>query len=126
MKLNFAAETDSKARDAIVNYFTTTENPNDDDIHALSDKLGVDTHEFEKQIYTLLSDIAHGKPNPFIGKHSDVPDDNFDPKELKMGIAIEQEHTPYPEMAKAIAKDHLTEIDSYYTLLKQMESRTKK
>lgn len=62
----------------------------------------------------------------FVGKHNDVPDNQFDPKELAMGIKVEKEHTDSPEIAKYIAKDHLSEIPDYYTRLKVMEDSAKK
>lgn len=56
-----------------------------------------------------------------IGKHNNIPDDKFDPDQLKLGIKIEHEHTNNPILAKAIAKDHLFEIPDYYTRLVKME-----
>jgi len=55
------------------------------------------------------------------GKGANVPDDQFDPKELEMGLEVEHEHTGDPEVAKAIAKDHLIENKNYYSHLKDME-----
>ena len=60
-----------------------------------------------------------------IGRHNDVPDTNFDPKELAKGIKTESEHTDDPEIAKAICKDHLSEIPDYYTRLEAMEASAK-
>lgn len=57
-----------------------------------------------------------------IGKHNGVPDDQFDSKELSMGIEVEMEHTDNKDLAKAIAKDHLSEFKDYYTRLKTVES----
>lgn len=62
----------------------------------------------------------------FIGKHNDVPDIEFDPTELAMGIEVEKEHTDTLETAKAIAKDHLAEIPDYYTRLKKMEEESER
>jgi hypothetical protein len=56
-----------------------------------------------------------------IGRHNDVPDSAFDPEELRLGIEVEMEHTDDPIIAKAIAKDHLSEIPNYYSLLLVME-----
>lgn len=42
-------------------------------------------------------------------------------KELKIGIEREMEHTDSPEIARAIAMDHLYEDEKYYTKLKKME-----
>jgi hypothetical protein len=61
-----------------------------------------------------------------VGKHNDVPDSKFDENELKTGIEIEHEHTDDSEIAKKIAKDHLSEIPDYYTRLKKMEDDAKK
>jgi hypothetical protein len=40
-----------------------------------------------------------------------------DPKELKIGIKVEMEHTDDPEVAKKIALDHLAEHPHYYSEL---------
>ena len=53
-----------------------------------------------------------------VGRHNEVPDSDFDPKELTLGIEDEMEHTDDLNIAKAIAKDHLAKIPNYYTLLK--------
>ena len=50
-------------------------------------------------------------------KHGDDPDDKFDAKQLEMGIKVEAEHTDDKEMAKKIAKAHLSEFPDYYTKL---------
>jgi len=55
-------------------------------------------------------------------KKSEIPDDQFDPIQLKMGIEVEKEHTDDPEIAKAISKAHLSELPDYYTRLAKMES----
>ena len=49
------------------------------------------------------------------------PDEDYDPEELAAGIEVEKEHTANPEVAKAIAKDHLNEMPDYYTHLLRME-----
>lgn len=49
------------------------------------------------------------------------PDSNFDPIELTKGVEVEMEHTPDPERAKEIAKDHLVESPRYYEELEKME-----
>lgn len=62
-------------------------------------------------------------------KHGDDPDENFDSKELKIGIKIEKEHTDSGEIAKRIAKAHLAEFPHYYTDtngLLNMEKKLKK
>lgn len=52
-------------------------------------------------------------------------DDEFDEKQLEMGIKVEMEHTDDPEIAKDIAKDHLVEIPDYYTYLEKMEKEAR-
>ena len=51
---------------------------------------------------------------------------DVDPKELKMGIEVEREHTSDPKIAERIAKDHLAEIPDYYTRLAVMEEEGKR
>jgi len=59
-------------------------------------------------------------------KKSDVPDSEFDPEQLARGIEVEKEHTDNEDIAKAIAKAHLSEIPDYYTWLNKMEEEAKK
>ena len=58
-------------------------------------------------------------------KHAEDPDENFNSEQLEMGIEMEQEHTDDLEIAKSIAKAHLSEIPDYYTRLKKMEDEAK-
>jgi len=53
------------------------------------------------------------------------PDSDYDPEQLKAGVAVEKEHTDDEAVAKKIAKDHLEEISTYYTHLKEMEDEHK-
>ena len=46
---------------------------------------------------------------------------DYDPKQLKMGISVEKEHTTNLKIAEIIAKHHLAEDPEYYTKLKKME-----
>jgi hypothetical protein len=55
-----------------------------------------------------------------------VTEKDVDPKELKMGIEIEMEHTDNKVKAKKIALDHLAELPDYYTRLKAMEKKGEK
>jgi len=104
-------------RSELIKFFTNTKEPNDDLIHNLSDKLGIDTHKFEGEIYKLLSDFfAYGRYNEKGRKTVPAPE------ELKLGMEIEMEHTNCKEIAKRIALDHLSEMNDYYTKLKEMES----
>jgi len=54
-------------------------------------------------------------------KEKGLKEEDCDPKELKMGIKVEYEHTSNPEIAKRIALDHLAECPDYYTRLAKME-----
>jgi hypothetical protein len=45
--------------------------------------------------------------------------EDFDPKQLAMGIEVEMEHTGNRKLAKEIAMDHLSEDPKYYTKLKK-------
>jgi len=61
-------------------------------------------------------------PVDSIGLHCNVPDSQFDPRQLQTGIRIEmEEHTKNPVVAKEIAKDHLSEHPDYYSWLVEME-----
>lgn len=53
-------------------------------------------------------------------------DVSFVQKQLKMGIAIEHEHTKDKDLATDIALQHLDEIPDYYTRLKKMEKSAKR
>ena len=57
------------------------------------------------------------------GLADDMPDSDFDPEQLKMGVEVEMEHTDDPKLAEEIARDHLAEIPDYYTRLKKMEDK---
>ena len=50
----------------------------------------------------------------FTGRGSRRPDSDFDTTELGVGAYVEGEHTRNFEVAKMIAKDHLTERKDYY------------
>ena len=84
-------------------------------------RLGVDVSTLrninDHDLHVLLSRL---------GKHDSVPDDKFCPKNLKMGIDMESEHTKSKLLAKLIAKDHLSEIPDYYERLQKMEDTAEK
>lgn len=52
------------------------------------------------------------------GKGDNTTDVDFDPKEIEMGMEVESEHTPDPEIQNEIVHDHLDEDPEYYTKLK--------
>jgi hypothetical protein len=71
---------------------------------------------------TVLAQNGLVKKEKLIGGLGDnAKDDEFDPEELKMGIAHEMEHTNDEAVAKEIAADHLSENPRYYTDLKNIE-----
>jgi len=111
---------DNKIKDEIIKFFLSNPNPDDDKIHGLADKLGIDPHELETNIYSILTGLLK------VGKHRDTPVEKFDANQIKMGIDVEKEHTDDPTIAVEIAKDHLAEIPDYYTRLKEMEDAAKK
>ena len=101
--------------DKIIKFLMTNPHPKDEAIHSMGEKLGIEPDRFEEQVYMILGElITGGRSKGFNGK--------YDPKELKMGIAVEAEHTNSKLIAEKIAKDHLAEIPDYYTRLKKMES----
>ena len=100
--------------DKIIRWFIANPKPDDSQVHAFAESMGIDPDEFEGHIYMILSDLIHeGRSKNFTG--------SYDPKQLAMGIEVEKEHLPYPAIAEKIAKDHLAELPDYYTRLKKME-----
>ena len=63
-----------------------------------------------EEVFNLVSGKVQEIQTP--AKEKDV-----DPKELKMGIEVEMEHTDDPAKAKVIALQHLAEDPKYYTKL---------
>jgi hypothetical protein len=57
------------------------------------------------------------------GLADDKKKTDFDPKKLKQGTKVEQEHTSDKKVAEEIASDHLTEDKDYYDKLKEMENK---
>jgi len=108
-------------RCAVTKFFAEHPNPDDDEFHALADKLKISPHELEEVGYELLTGLLKG-----VGKHKEVPVTKFNPEQIKMGLEVEKEHTDSPAIAQQIAKDHLAEIPDYYTRLKKMEDEAKK
>jgi len=55
------------------------------------------------------------------GLGDNKPDEDFNKNKLKEGMTVESEHTDNVEVAKEIAKDHLTENPEYYKELRKVE-----
>lgn len=91
--------------------------PTDEEVHKFAENVGVSYEEFEGHIYMILHSIIKNMP----GKHRDIDDSKFNPRELQIGIQIELEHTDNHMLAKEITKDHLSECRNYYTKLLKME-----
>lgn len=87
----------------------------------LAKKLGVKPENIKDfsdgEIETIIKNI---------GKHDFVPDDEFNKKELALGIRVEYEHCNSKVISKLIAKDHLVEVPDYYSRLIKMEKEAKK
>jgi hypothetical protein len=112
----------SDLQSAIIKLIKDNPNAKDAEVHNLAKQLGVEPDILEEATYKLLGDLIKG-----VGKHIDVPDKKYDPKQLAMGIKVEHEHTDNDAIAKEIAKDHLNEsgLENYYTLLLAMEAKAK-
>jgi len=55
------------------------------------------------------------------GKGDNKPDSDFDPEQLSKGVSDEEgEHTPDKDIAKEIAKDHLSKDPDYYKKQKKL------
>lgn len=109
-------------RKKIMEFFKKNPNPPDKDVHAFAEELGINEHKFEEYIYSVMGSIfaaGYAFKKGFTEKDAD-------PKELKMGIKVEMEHTTDPLIAKRISLDHLSELSDYYTRLAKMEEEGKK
>ena len=110
-------KTDKATESIIFNFLRDNPNPDDHAIHAIAEKHGMEPDDFEEEVYKLLGSIlGYGR-----AKEKDFTEEDADPKELKMGIKVEMEHTHNPVIAKRISLDHLAEISDYYTRLIKME-----
>jgi hypothetical protein len=90
----------------IMDFFSENPSPPDKEVHELANSLGIDEHDFEGYIYSILgSFLGAGK-----AKKEKLTEKDVDPKELKMGIKVEMEHTNNKAIAKRISLDHLTEL----------------
>lgn len=115
----------------IIDFLKKNPTPEDEDIHALADKMGIEPDDFEEHVYMILGQMlkkedkqAGGKadkatPESVAKKHG-VSVDQIN-KEIEMGIKVELEHTDDKELAREISLDHLMEMPDYYTRLKKME-----
>lgn len=84
-----------------------------------------------QEVTQTTQQTADDKPKDSIegGKGDDIPESKLNKKQLDMGQKVEMEHTNDPELAREIARDHLSEElkdgkekdkQEYYTKLKQI------
>jgi len=98
----------------IIEWFVKNPYPKDEAVHKFAESLGIEHDVFEAKIYSILSSfLSEGRSKKFTG--------TYDPKQLKMGVKVEMEHTTDPLISEKISKDHLAEIADYYTRLYRME-----
>lgn len=72
-----------------------------------------------KQMAKRAADMISG------GLADSKPASAFNPASLAKGISTEKEHTTNPQIAKEIAKDHLSEDPKYYKKLSLIEGKGK-
>lgn len=117
---NKKEEENDKVMGTIIEYFSTHDKPNDEEIHKMAEDLNIEPDKFEEKIYSILTGILNA------GKYKENPVEP-DPEELKKGIKVEMEHTTIPAISRRIALDHLSEkgAEKYYTELEKMEKKFK-
>lgn len=109
----------TKREKALIDLFSSGRKVKDHkDIHKLSEELNIATpSELEEDVYKMLTSFwSKGRA---MDKKFDFT--SADPKEVKMGMEVEKEHTDNKYMAYRIAIDHLAEMPNYYTELAKME-----
>lgn len=97
----------------ISQWFIDNPFPKDKQVHEFAISLGIDEHEFEEHIYSIISEFFTGGRSKGKGE--------YDTEQMKMGKEIELEHTSNKLIAEKIAKDHLSEYPTYYSALIKME-----
>ena len=105
---------DKDLKQSLIDYFKGNPNPKDTEVHAIAQKFGVDPSEAEQVVYRILAEF-------FVGGTSRGKKLPVDPKEFRMGMEVEKEHTAEPAMVEKIVRDHLAEDPKYYSKLKVME-----
>jgi len=100
----------------------------DDEFHAFSERLGVNPHFAEAEVYSMAHELSKKAAADMIpgGKADKKSSSDFSPKQMAMGQKVEMEHTNDPAKAREIARDHLEEFGDYYTRLDKMESEAEK
>lgn len=103
--------TDEELGKKIFDFFVNKKGAIDDkkDVHSLSEKLGMDAHEFEEEIYAIIQSLIAG------GKSKGIAPKNADPEEVRMGLIVEAEHSSNKWIQLKIVWDHLTDNPKYYS-----------
>lgn len=110
----FINEMESK----IFEFFLNNPYPSEQKIIDWAGENHIESSYLKQSIFNLLSTfICEGKSRNFEGGYNE--------EQLKMGIEVEYEHTTCKFIAEKIAKDHLAEIEDYYTRLANMEQQAK-
>lgn len=105
-------EENDKVMGAIIEYFSTHDKPDDKEVHKMAEDLGIDPHELENKIYSLLVDLFNA------GKFKESPIEP-DEEELKKGIEYELEvHTKSKAIARKLAIDNISYKKDYYSKIK--------
>lgn len=118
----------------ILDYLKEHEITDDEkDIHAFAEKLNMNPHQLELEIYKIVQTFIRG------GKSFDknITEKDVSPEQLKAGIEIEYEHfnksSPYAKfLSPKVACDHFAETNPasksryYLPFLKDLEDAVKK
>jgi len=80
----------------------------------------IDAKKDKKQLEYIPGGMAEGKDAQAIADKHGVPVENIE-EQLGKGTEVEYEHSPDANIAREIAKDHLTESPLYYDYLHEME-----
>lgn len=123
MNLVFFKSKDEKIFDHLSNYKVRS----DEEVHQFASKMKMQPNEMEYHIYRILQTFLTGG----LANKKGITEKDVDPKQLAMGIKVEQEHIDAkgpcaPMIAKRIALDHLAEFPTYYTALAKMEKELSK
>lgn len=81
----------------------------DSNVSQYADKLAEAINVIDSISLNYNSDVLHGG----LGDDKNVND--FDPKQIELGLEVEKEHTSNPSIALEIVMDHLSENPNYYT-----------
>lgn len=104
---------------AIIDFFTYYPEVTPDMIDKLANTLKMEVPTLNNEIHAIMTSLFNR------GLFVKNPNTPIAPDQLRMGIQVEMEHTDNPLIAERIARDHLTEMPSYYTRLAEMEAKFK-